>query len=227
MACGDPKAAARVAILDPRLTVSQPPRVTARSGIDSIAHAVETAVTKGRTPLSLLFSREAFRLTMAGLPQVLKSPDNLEARGHMLLGAALGGMAIENSMLGAAHSAANPLTAHFGIAHGEAVGVMLPHVVRFNSDDAVVAQAYSELASIGQIARPTETPKENAERLVKRLQQLLALTGLPYSLSHHGVTAKDIPLLAEEAAKQWTAQFNPVTVTAADFERIYAGALAS
>jgi alcohol dehydrogenase len=226
MACGDPKAAARVAILDPTLTVSQPPRVTACSGVDAIAHAVETAVTKSRTPLSLLFSREAFRLTMSGLPHVLKSPDNVEARGHMLLGAALGGMAIENSMLGAAHSAANPLTAHFGIVHGEAVGVMLPHVVLFNSDNAAAAQAYSELATIGQIARPTETPKQNAERLVRKLQQLLAMAGLPPSLSSHGVAAKDIPLLAQEAAKQWTVQFNPVNVTVADFEKIYTGALA-
>src|SRR6266404_2612519 len=84
MACGDSKAAARIAILDPVLTLSQPPRVTACSGIDAVAHAVETAVTKKRNPLSLVFSREAFRLTMAGLPRVLGSPADLEARGWML-----------------------------------------------------------------------------------------------------------------------------------------------
>src|SRR5690349_7218815 len=165
MACLDPKAAARIAVLDPRLTVSQPPRVTACSGIDAIAHAVETAVTKARTPLSLVFSREAFRLTLAGLPRVLKSPGDLEARGWMLLGAAWAGTAIENSMLGAAHSAANPLTAHYGTPHGQAVGLMLPHVVRFNAHDPTAAQAYAEMAHAAHITRTGDSPNSAAESL--------------------------------------------------------------
>ena len=78
MACGDPKAAARIALLDPGLTVSQPPRVTACSGVDAIAHAVETAVTRKRTALSMVFSREALRLTLAGLPRVLASKEAAE-----------------------------------------------------------------------------------------------------------------------------------------------------
>ena len=152
MACGDPKAAARIALLDPALTVSQPARVTACSGIDALAHALETLVTKPRTPLSLIFSREAFRLIIAGLPRVLASPTDLEARGWMLLGAAWAGTAIENSMLGAAHAAANPLTAHFGVVHGQAVGMMLPHVVRFNAREPAAARAYAEVACAAQLA---------------------------------------------------------------------------
>src|SRR5205814_8794703 len=109
MACLDSKAAARVAILDPALTISQPPRVTACTGVDAIAHAVETAVTTRRNPLSLMYAREAFKLCVPGLPAVMANPRDLEARGQMLLGAALAGIAIENSMLGAIHSAANPL----------------------------------------------------------------------------------------------------------------------
>ena len=113
MACGDPKAAPRVAILDPLLTVTQPRQVAACTGIDAIAHAVETAVTKKRNELSWLYSREAFRLMTANFDCVFEQPDNLEARAAMQLGAAYAGTAIENSMLGAAHSAANPLTARF------------------------------------------------------------------------------------------------------------------
>src|SRR6185437_14958851 len=109
MACLDPKAAARVAILDPALTLSQPARVTACTGIDAIAHAVETAVTKKRNPFSLMFSHEAFKLLVPSFPRVVENSNDLEARGKMLLGAAFAGTAIENSMLGAAHSAANPL----------------------------------------------------------------------------------------------------------------------
>src|SRR6267142_372160 len=147
MACLDPKAAARIAILDPTLTLSQPPRVTACTGIDALAHALETAVTKKRNPLSAMFSREAFRLCVTAFPEVLLAPKNLEARGRMLLGAALAGLAIENSMLGAAHAAANPLTAHYGIVHGQAVGMMLPAVIRFNAEEPAARRSYAELAA--------------------------------------------------------------------------------
>ena len=119
MACLDPKATARVAILDPALSVTQPPRVTACTGIDAIAHAVETAVAKKRNPLSLMYSHEAFKLSVHSLPEILVNPHDLAARGRMQLGAALAGLAIENSMLGAAHAAANPLTAHYGLVHGQ------------------------------------------------------------------------------------------------------------
>ncbi len=227
MACGDPKAAARVAILDPALTVSQPPRVTACSGIDAIAHALETAVTKARTPLSLLFSREALRLTMAGLPRVLESPHDLEARGWMLLGAALGGTAIENSMLGAAHSAANPLTAHFGIVHGHAVGLMLPHVIRFNAEDASTARAYDEIAQATGVLPGFNGAGSVAEDFARRIELFLRGSGLSPSLKECGVTQNAIPRLAGEAVTQWTAKFNPRTVAATDFEEIYAAAFSN
>jgi alcohol dehydrogenase len=225
MACGDPKAAARIAVLDPALTLSQPPRVTACSGIDAIAHSVETAVTKKRNPMSLVFSREAFRLTMAGLPRVLASPNDVEARGWMLLGAAWGGTAIENSMLGAAHSAANPLTARFGIVHGHAVGLMLPHVVRFNASDPPTARRYAELAFAAHLANPSEAVESAVGRLAECLESLLPRTNLPASLKDCGVQEKDIPQLASEAATQWTAQFNPCVVNPADFETIFCAAL--
>ena len=205
MACGDPKAAARIAILDPVLTLTQPRCVAACAGIDAVGHAVETAVTKKRTALSWLYSREAFRLTSENLPLVLESPQNIEARAAMQLGAAFAGTAIESSMLGAAHSAANPLTAHFGIVHGHAVGLMLPAVVRFNAADAPTRALYEQLSP----------------RLPDLLDDLLARTEFPTRLSGCGVPAAAIPKLAEEAARQWTAQFNPRPVTVADFITLY------
>jgi alcohol dehydrogenase len=225
MACGDSKAAARVAILDPALTVSQPERVTICTGIDAISHALETAVTKSRTPLSLLFSREALRLTMAGLPRVMETPNDLESRGWMLLGAALGGTAIENSMLGAAHSAANPLTAHFGIVHGHAIGLMLPHVVRFNARDPGAARAYAQLALPAGVTATSDGTEAVAEELAKRLELLLQRSGLPVALKNCGVTCEAVAQLAAEAAGQWTAKFNPRAVTAEDFEKMYCAAL--
>jgi len=226
MACGDPKAAACIALLDPALTLSQPARVTACSGIDALAHALETLVTKARTSLSLIFSREAFRLAIAGLPRVLASPADLEARGWMLLGAAWAGTAIENSMLGAAHSAANPLTANFGVAHGHAVGLMLPHVVRLNARDPAAARAYAEVACAAQLALPSEAPEAATEHLAEHLESLLELAGLPRARDRCGAKTEDVPRLADEAARQWTAQFNPLSVTATDFQQLYTAALA-
>ena len=225
MACGDPKAAARVAILDPELTVSQPPRVTACTGIDAVAHAVETAVTKKRTTLSWIYSREAFRLTAVNLPVVLKEPRNPEARAAMQLGAAFAGTAIENSMLGAAHSAANPLTARFGIVHGQAVGLMMPHVVRFNAHDPATLEAYAEVARFAGLASWSDSSRDALDSLISKLESLLRATNLATRLTALNVPPSAIPALAEEAAQQWTAQFNPRAITAADFARLYEAAL--
>ena len=221
MACGDPKAAARIAILDPGLTVSQPPRVTACTGIDAIAHVLETAVTKKRNPISLMYSHEAFKLLVPGLPRVMKNPLDLEARGRMLLGAAFAGTAIENSMLGIAHSAANPLTAHFDMPHGQAVGMLLPAVVRFNSALPAVAEAYAQLASAPEIACVSDGHGVAVDALIARLESLLNLAGMPRSLADCGVKLKDIPGLAGEARRQWTANFNPRATTEEDFTAIY------
>lgn len=212
MACGDAKAAARVAILDPVLTLSQPPRVAACTGIDALSHALETVVTRPRNVISLAYSREAFRLCWANLPRVLRRPDDLDARAGMLLGAALAGLAIENSMLGAAHAAANPLSAHFNIVHGQAVGLMLPHVLRFNGRDPAASRLYASLDS------------SSADQLADKLESLLGLAGLPGSLSQCGVKHSSLPVLAREAARQWTAAFNPRPVAAADFARLYEAA---
>jgi len=224
MACLDPKCAAAVAILDPELTLSQPPRVTACTGIDAIAHAVETAVTTKRNPISQTLSSEAFRYCVTAFPEVMTAANNLEARTRMQLGAALAGSAIEHSMLGAAHAAANPLTAHFGIVHGHAVGLMLPHVVRFNAEDGKARMIYAQLALAAGIATTSEAPAIVVAELAKRLGELPSLAGLSETLSPCGVTRESIPTLAEEAARQWTASFNPRPVAKEDFVRLYEAA---
>src|SRR3989475_374833 len=224
MACLDPKAAARVALLDPALTVSQPPLVTAHTGIDAIAHAVETAVTTKRNDLSQMISHESFKLTAPGLPRVLRNPKDIQARGRMLLGAALAGTAIETSMLGAAHAAANPLTAHYGIVHGEAVGILLPHVVRFNAKDSAAKRAYAELASAPEIACVSDGLDAAVHALIARLESLLNAAQIARSLADLGVKRSKIKVIAEEAARQWTAGFNPRAVSARDFEDLYSEA---
>jgi len=227
MACGDPKAAAKVAILDPELTLTQPATVAAATGMDALSHAVETAVTQRRTPLSQMLSREAFRLCTRGLQGVFSDPNDLEARGHVLLGAALAGAAIENSMLGAAHAAANPLTSYFGTIHGQAVGLMLPAVVRFNGADPQARSIYHEMAVDTGRETGGHDPDWAVCALAEYLEEYRELASLPDSLAELNIHEPDVETLAEQAAGQWTASFNPRPVTSDDFRRLYRTVLGS
>ncbi len=205
MACGDPRAACRVAILDPNLTVTQPRRVTALTGIDAISHAIETYVSKRRNPMSMTYSRQAFGMLARGFAKVLESPNDLEARSNMQLGSCLAGMAIETSMLGAAHATANPLTARYDVVHGQAVGMMLPAVIRMNG--LVHGEWYAELLrEISPAARADSAPDELANHVLNWLRQ----ANLATSLSELDVPSGEIDSLAKDALSQWTGTFNPV-----------------
>ena len=216
MACGDKKAAARIAILDPELTLTMPAGVTAATGIDAISHAVESFVTTKRNPISHMYSRRAWNLLSRAFPRVLEQPDDVDARAAMLLGAYLAGAAIENSMLGAAHALANPVTARFGVTHGTAIGVLLPHVVRFNSSE--VDGMYRNLTSDAGYS-VNGTPAGHV--LADQLCTLVTASGSPISLEECGVNPDEIPVMAREAAEQWTGRFNPRTVAADSLEELY------
>jgi len=206
MACGNPDAAFRIALLDPALTVSQPQSITATSGFDAIAHAVETYVSLNRNPFSEVFSREAWALLEANYETVLAEPSNLDARGAMQLGAYFAGVAIENSMLGATHACANPLTARYGTAHGAAIAMLLPSVVRWNHSAA--GERYQELLNASCDPQRFVGP-QSAEELAGRLEELATAGGLRSSLSKSGVAPEDLPALASDAAEQWTGNYNP------------------
>lgn len=218
MACGDTKVAFRVAILDPELTRSQPPRVTALTGIDALAHALETMVTRPRNPFSTLFSREAWRLLIQGFPRVLHDSEDLAARREMQLGAHWAGVAIEHSMLGAAHSLANPLTARCGVPHGQAVGVMLPHVIEYNARFA--ADPYRELIRMA-VELGVLPAKADLAELITMVGDLLRQAGLATRLEDLGVSRECLPELASEAGQQWTARFNPGELTPPILRELY------
>jgi alcohol dehydrogenase len=219
MACGDKKASFRVAILDPELTISQPARVTALTGIDAMAHALESYVTTSRNPASLAFSREAWLLLAGNFKQVIDAPHDLAARAGMLLGASFAGVAIENSMLGVAHALANPLTTSFGTPHGEAVGLMLPHVIRFNGE--TVGNLYQELLEGTGGGAEFPDPRKGYEGLAEFVAGQLELAGLATQLRTLGVPRESLASLATSAAKQWTASFNPRPVDEASLARLY------
>jgi alcohol dehydrogenase len=193
--------------------------VTAIAGYDAISHAVESYVTARRSDISDLFARDAWRLLDGHYERVLAVPDDRIARGAMLLGAHEAGVAIEQSMLGAAHACANPLTARYGTTHGVAIAVMLPHLVRWNAE--VVGDRYAELLR----ASGRESGAAPGSRLAARLEELARAGGLTGSLHDLGVRREDLAALAADAATQWTGACNPRPFDAAAalalYERAY------
>jgi len=216
MACGDKRAACRVALLDPELTVTQPPRVTALTGIDALSHAIETYVTNRRTPVSTTFSRQAFNWLAHGFPVVLRDPNNLEARAQMQLGACFAGLAIETSMLGAAHATANPLTARHDVTHGQAVGLMLPAVIRMNGTQH--PEWYAELLSE---LEPVTNTQAAPDRLAEVIESYLDAAGLAKSFGELNISSEQIPELAEDALRQWTGTFNPIPLNRDRVQSLY------
>jgi alcohol dehydrogenase len=218
MACGAAGAAFRIAILDPVLTVSQPRTLTATVGYDALSHAVESYVTARRTTISDLFAADAWRLLEAHYGRVLADPGDLAARAAMLLGSHQAGIAIEQSMLGATHACANPLTARHGTTHGVAIAVMLPHVVRWNGRE--VGKRYAELLRIAG-RMPGDDP---GAELAARLDELARLGGMPRTLRELGVAQDGLAVLAADAEKQWTGTFNPRPFNAAAAIELYQAA---
>lgn len=217
MACGDQKARAQVALLDPNLTATQPRSVAIQTGLDALTHAIESAVCTKRNAISFLYSEAAFRHISGAIDRVVSGTPTPEDRTAMLLGAALSGLAIENSMLGAAHATANPLTAHFNVIHGHAVALMLPHVIRFNSTVRSAAETYARFTAILRTAGTTTLP------LVDWITDVTTRAAIPRPIpSRHAVS---LDTLAADAAKQWTAQFNPRPLQPADFLELYRHAL--
>ena len=239
MACGDPKAAPAIAILDPTLTRSQPPRVTALTGIDALTHALESFVTTKRNAMSDCYSREAWTLLAQGFPRVIENPDDMQARSQMQLGAAFAGMAIEASMLGAAHALANPLTAFLDVPHGQAVGIMMPHVLRFNAtasnatasgNSSAVSEKYRELARLlpetSHLATssPAEILAETFQNWLELASLASPLRNLPNwktKLAEFPSESELIEAMAEMASKQWTGSYNPRPASTRDFADLY------
>jgi alcohol dehydrogenase len=149
---------------------------------------------------------------------VLGDPGNLDSRAAMLLGAYYAGAAIEQSMLGATHACANPITARYATPHGIAIAVMLPHVVRWN--ETVVADRYGQLMSTAGV----EAGRSPGDALAARLAERIRAARLPTSLEALGVAESDLPALAADAAGQWTGTFNPRPFDAAAALELYRSA---
>jgi alcohol dehydrogenase class IV len=209
-----------VAILDPMLTLSMPPLVTANTGMDALVHAIESYVSATTTPFAEILAIAAIRLIAHNLPLAYSKGSNLTARYNMLLAASLAGLAFASSRLGIVHGLAYVIDTEYHLPHGRANAIMLPHVMEFNKT--------GNLGKFGRIAEAMGepvgglSPYEAADKSVQAVKNLLAALQVPYRLSQYGIPKEHLPRLIEGGMRQARLFVpNPRDVTQEDLRWIY------
>jgi len=198
---GDASTTPVAAILDPELTLGLPPRPTAGTGIDALTHAIESLTSKGSTPVSAAYAHQAVKLISHALPIAVKDGTNVDARGDMLMGAHLAGLALTLSGLGLVHGIAHSVSAHVGAAHGEALATVLPEVMQFNS--RAVSDVY---ASVGNDMGVSA----NSETAIEAVRDLAESINIRNSLSHYGVKQEMVADIAKTVLADSVTSNNPI-----------------
>jgi acetaldehyde dehydrogenase/alcohol dehydrogenase len=200
-----------MAIVDPVLTLSMPPIVTADTGIDALTHALEAGVSIFASPYTDAFCMQAINLIFDALPRAYADGGDLEARTAMANAATIAGLAFSNAFVGLNHALAHAVGARFGIAHGRANAIFLPHVLRYNASlptkfmpapgysTYVAPEKYAQIAWILGLGGKTEAIRR--ERLFARVDELLVEVGGPWSVSEMGVTQDEFTAALPELAK--------------------------
>ncbi len=189
------------AILDAELTVGLPANVTAATGIDAMVHAIEAYTSKHKKNLvSDCLARQALELLGGNIRTVCATPGDREARGNMLLGSMLAGMAFANAPVAAVHALAYPLGGHFHVPHGLSNALVLPYVLEYNMPDAETL--YGELADLIFPELAGKPVGKGAEGMVEGFIKLGPELGMESRLTEVGVSHNNLPMLAEDAMKQ-------------------------
>ncbi|WP_298815046.1 iron-containing alcohol dehydrogenase [uncultured Roseibium sp.] len=216
-----------IAVLDPLLTLGLPGPVTAATGIDAMVHAIEAYASKSanNNPVSKTLAIEALRLLGANIETAVFSPQDESARGAMLLGSMLAGMAFANAPVAAVHALAYPIGGTFHVPHGLSNALVLPHVLKFNNP--VAAELYAEIAPVlFPDLSCIEDPVNRADVFAERLAKLSEKLGLQTSLRDVGIGEGDLPKMARDAMKQTRLLINnPRDIAEKDALEIYMAAL--
>jgi alcohol dehydrogenase len=207
-----------LALLDPELTLSLPPGLTASTGMDALGHAMESYVSTSSSPLARGLAVEACDLIFKSLVKAVRQGRDVEARMTMLLASNLAGIAFSNSMVGCVHAMAHALGGTHNIPHAVAVGLLLPHGILFNGEGNLL---YADLSAKLFGSRGDEP----AAVLSVKVSQLLADCDLPRRLSQLGITIDDLPAVAEDAAVDGALFTNPREADADDLLKILKSAL--
>ena len=215
-----PYALANAAIVDPLLSLSMPPTVTADTGMDAMVHAIETYVSMNATVFSDIFAERAIQLIADYLPVAWAKGSNTDARYHMSLAATLAGMAFGSGGLGAVHALAYPLGTEYHMTHGRTNAIMLPHVMRYNIPGS--PERYARIAEL--MGRDIEGYGllEAANLAVEAIQELLDTIKVSCQIQDYGIAESDLPILAAGGMKQARLFVpNPRDVNEEDVASIY------
>ncbi|GAB7079266.1 alcohol dehydrogenase-like regulatory protein ErcA [Megalodesulfovibrio paquesii] len=216
-----------VALLDPELTCTMGPELTAYTGLDALTHAVEAYVSNASSPLTDMQALEAMRRIGRWLPEAVASAatstPHLEARSEMLLASLQAGMAFSNAILGAVHAMAHSLGGYLDLPHGLCNALLLDHVIEYNFSGA--RERYRAVGNaLGAAIAPDAPEAEAREQVVATVRQLKQAVGVTQSLADLGVTAEALDILAGKAAQDPCLLTNPTPATAQDLRRIFAHA---
>ena len=208
--------------IDPKLTVTMPPSVTAATGMDAMTHSIEAYVNRYSHPMVDMYALESIRLISANLPIAVQQGDDLAARAAMSLGSLYGGLCLGPVNTGAVHALAYPLGGEFHVAHGVSNSVLLPHVAAFNM--SAVPERYADIG-IAMGAEQGATPAETAEAAIELIRSISREIGIPSGMAELDVPEDAIPRMATSAMKVTRLlRLNPREVTVSDAEAIYRAA---
>jgi alcohol dehydrogenase class IV len=213
-------ALADTVLVDPLLTLSVPPKVTADTGTDALVHAIETYVSGNATPFSDILAERAIRWIAAYLPIAWAKGSNLEARYFMSLAATTAGMAFASGGLGAVHALAYPIGTEYRLPHGRSNAIMLSHIMKYNLSGN--PEKYANIAALMGKGMEGLSATKGALLSIEAVQELLETVQIPYHLRDYGISKGDFPKFVEGAMK-FARLFvpNPRDLTEEDLRSIY------
>ena len=212
-----------LALIDPELSISIPPHITASTGLDALSHAVESYTSNWATPLTETVALEAVKLIVNALPKVVKDGSDLEARTNMCLGSLMAGIAFNNSLLNQGHGIAHPMGAHWHIPHGIACAWALPFALEDNA--SVLPEKTKKIGRLLGAYIPEDTPNDEiGAKASKKVFELLKRIDIP-NLESLGVdkrSFKTVAVALKDEPDQETYPHMPETqAIIMYFERIY------
>jgi alcohol dehydrogenase class IV len=207
-------------ILDPMMTLNLPPAVTAATGMDALAHAIECYTSKKANPFSDTFALKAVGLISNSLRRAYREGQNIDARHDMLIAALFGGMCISTSGTTAVHALAYPLGGKYRMPHGLSNAVLLPHIMQFNLD--AVEDRFRDIAVAMGLDVAGLTTRKAAEKMIENLYALNKDLNIPSGIAAQGVTEADLDVLVEAASKVTRLlENNPKPLAKSDMRAIY------
>lgn len=204
---GSPYLVPDKAIVDPSLTVSVPKSLTAASGMDAMAHAIESFVSNGSQPISDILALKAITIISANLRSAVSNGHNLDARSAMSLGSLLAGMAFNSTMLGLTHSVGASLSGRCHVSHGNAISLLLPYVMDYNKISCL--EKYRSIAIAMGVKVDTMTLREAAIAACRSVRELVLDIGLPLKLRDIGIGEDVIEGIAEDTLSHSMLWANP------------------